>query len=124
VQLPGKQLQLLQLVAAGSATPVTLVTVNAGMLDLSWVKGSAKVGAILNAPYLGMQAGTAIAQLLLGEWSPAGRLTMTYYKNISDIGPMGSYELHPTLGGLSPKGRTYRCGCCSRCCSCRCYCSR
>ena len=41
--------------------------INAGQLDLAWAKGSASVGAIINAPYLGQTAGSALAATLLGE---------------------------------------------------------
>ena len=56
--MPGDQLRLLQQVAtaarAAAASPCVLISVNAGMLDLSWAEAAGSgVGAILNAPYLG-----------------------------------------------------------------------
>ena len=109
VRLPGAQLELLQAIAAAGAAngaPVVLVSVNAGMLDLSWAQASPAVGAILNAPYLGQAAGTALAATLFGESNPAARLPISYYRNIDDIGPISDYRMHPVAGVT--KGRTYR----------------
>ena len=106
--LPGKQLQLLQTVASAAGKgnrKLVVVSVNAGMLDLSWAKSSAQVSAVLNCIYLGMAAGTAIADTLVGKSNPAGRLPITYYQSISDIGTIDHYRMHPTAD--SP-GRTYR----------------
>jgi hypothetical protein len=110
VALPGDQLLLLQQVTAAAAAakqPCVLVSVNAGMLDLSWAQSSTSVGAVINAPYLGMTAGTALASTLLGENNPGGRLPTTWYKSLADIGPITDYEMYPSAAtGL--KGRTHR----------------
>ena len=103
----GAQLELLQQIAAAasSSKPCILITINAGQLDLAWAKGSASVGAIINAPYLGQTAGSALAATLLGESNPAARLPTTWYSSISDIGPITDYTMLPA-GGKA--GRTYR----------------
>ena len=80
VALPGAQLQMLQQIAAASLLqhkPCILVSINAGMVDLSWPKTAASVGAIINAPYLGQTAGAALAATLLGANNPAGELQIT-----------------------------------------------
>lgn len=114
VRLPGAQLDLLQMVTKMTAAPVVLVTSNAGMVDLNWPEASTRVGAILHAPFLGMTAGQAIADTISGANAPAGRLPLTYYKNISDIDAM-HHEINGTVHadyGLMPtphrKGRTFR----------------
>jgi beta-glucosidase len=84
IQLPGAQLQLIQQAAAAAQAggrPFILVSVNAGQLDLRWAENSPAVGAILNAPYLGMTAGTAIAATLFGDNNPGARL-------VRDTGPV------------------------------------
>ena len=103
----GAQLELLQQIAAAasSSKPCILITINAGQLDLAWAKGSASVGAIINAPYLGQTAGSALAATLLGASNPAARLPTTWYKFLSDIGPITDYSMLPA-GGKA--GRTYR----------------
>ena len=81
VALPGQQLALLQTLAAAATVaskPMILVSINAGMLDLSWAHNSSSVGAIVQAPYLGMTAGTALASTILGDSNPAVRLPQRY----------------------------------------------
>lgn len=112
VEMPGEQLQLLQEIAAAATRvgkSVILVTINAGMLDLSWAKNAPSVGAIINAPYLGQMAGKALAATLLGESNPAGRLVTTWYGSLDDIGSITDYAMYPhqTNDGQQ-QGRTYR----------------
>ena len=112
VAMPGEQLRLLQDIAAAATlanNSVILVTINAGMLDLSWAKAASSVGAIINAPYLGQMAGKALAATLLGESNPAGRLVTTWYHSLDEIGPITDYAMYPyqTESGQQ-KGRTYR----------------
>lgn len=81
VAMPGQQLGLLQEIAAAAAAtskPMVLISINAGMVDYSWAQNSSSVGAILNAPYLGMTAGTALASTILGDSNPAVRLPQRY----------------------------------------------
>ena len=109
VKLPGKQLDLIQAVVASQqkkGTRVVVFSVNAGMLDLSWAQDNDGVGAILVGGYLGMSTGTALASTLFGANNPAGRLPITYYADIGEIGPLGNdYSVFPTASSF---GRTYR----------------
>ena len=57
------------------------------------------IPAILNAWYGGQSAGTAIADVLFGDYNPAGRLPVTFYKNDSDL---------PDFKDYSMSNRTYR----------------
>ena len=63
------------------------------------------MGAIVHMPYLGMHTGTALAATLLGSTNPAARLTTTWYADLLSIGPITSYDMHPTN---QTSGRTYR----------------
>jgi len=67
LELPGRQQELLQAVAA-TGKPVVLVLMSARPLDLRWA--SANVPAILDAWYPGTEGGTAIANLLYGKVIP------------------------------------------------------
>jgi beta-glucosidase len=55
--------------------------------------------AIVQAWYPGQAAGTAIADVLFGDYNPAGRLPVTFYQSVDQLPPFESYVM---------KGRTYR----------------
>jgi beta-glucosidase len=80
--LPGRQLELLQAVA-GTGTPVVLVVLNGRPLDLRWA--AAHVPAILDVWYPGSQGGAAVANLLFGDVSPAGRLPFTWPRTVGQV---------------------------------------
>ncbi len=77
--LPGKQLKLLQAVAA-AGKPVVLVLFNGRPLALPWE--AEHVPAILDAWFPGVQAGPALVRTLYGEVNPAGRLTATFPRSV------------------------------------------
>jgi beta-glucosidase len=60
---------------------------------------SEHVPAIINAWYGGQSAGIAIADVLFGDYNPAGRLPVTFYKSDHDL---------PDFNDYSMTGRTYR----------------
>ena len=57
------------------------------------------IPGIINAWYGGQSAGTAVADVLFGDYNPAGRLPVTFYRNDSDLPPFSAYDM---------TGRTYR----------------
>jgi beta-glucosidase len=77
--------------------PVVLVLLNGSALSVNWA--SQNVPAILEAWYPGQAAGTAIADVLFGDYNPAGRLPVTFYKTVDDLPPFSDYAL---------EGKTYR----------------
>jgi beta-glucosidase len=96
LDLPGPQEQLLErIVAAGK--PVVLVLMNGSALGVNWAQ--AHVPAIVEAWYPGEQGGAAVAQLLAGDYSPAGRLPVTFYKSVEQL---------PAYDDYSMAHRTYR----------------
>jgi beta-glucosidase len=82
LELPGRQLDLLQAVAA-TGTPIVLLVMNGRPLDLRWAADN--VPAILNIWYPGTQGGTAVANLLFGDVSPAGRLPFTWPRTVGQV---------------------------------------
>jgi len=82
LELPGRQLELLQAVV-GTGTPVVLLVMNGRPLDLRWP--AANVPAILDIWYPGTQGGTAAANLLFGDVSPGGKLPFTWPRTVGQV---------------------------------------
>jgi beta-glucosidase len=81
-----------------SANPRTVVVLETGSpLAISWI--DEHIPAVLCAWYAGEQGGNAIADVLFGDYNPAGRLPLTFYKSTNDLLPFDDYEIM--------KGRTY-----------------
>ncbi|HXS15806.1 MAG TPA: glycoside hydrolase family 3 C-terminal domain-containing protein, partial [Polyangiaceae bacterium] len=96
LKLTGLQEKLLrQVVAVGK--PVVLVVLAGSPVDLTWAQDH--VSAIIYAWYPGALGGSALAQVLFGEVSPAGRLPVTFPKTTADL---------PDFCDYSMQGRTYR----------------
>ena len=82
LELPGRQLELLQAVVA-TGTPVVLLVMNGRPLDLRWAADN--VPAILDIWYPGTQGGAAVANLLFGDVSPGGKLPFTWPRTVGQI---------------------------------------
>ena len=82
LELPGRQLELLQAVVA-TGTPVVLLVMNGRPLDLRWA--AEHVPAILDVWYPGSQGGTAVANLLLGDVSPGGKLPFSWPRTVGQV---------------------------------------
>ena len=82
LDLPGRQLDLLQAVVA-TGKPVVLILINGRPLSINWA--DKYVPAILEAWYPGSQGGTAIADALFGDYNPGGKLTVTFPKTVGQI---------------------------------------
>ncbi len=90
LSLPGEQEQLIQSVY--DANPNTVVVlVNAASLAVNWTQEN--VPAILTAWYDGQAQGTAIADVLFGDYDPGGKLTTTWYKSTTDLPEMSDYDI-------------------------------
>jgi beta-glucosidase len=96
VKLPEVQEQMLEAVAK-TGKPMVVVLMNGSALAVNWAQEHA--GAILEAWYPGEAGGTAIAETLLGQNNPGGRLPVTFYKSIDQL---------PAFDDYSMKSRTYR----------------
>src|SRR6185369_15758350 len=66
-------------------------------LAVNWANDHAP--AILQAWYPGGEGGVALADVLFGDYNPAGRLPVTFYKSVDQLPPFTDYSM---------QGRTYR----------------
>jgi beta-glucosidase len=96
IDLPKPEQALLEAVAA-AGKPLVVVLTNGSALGVNWA--NAHANAILEAWYPGEEGGSAVAQTLSGRNNPAGRLPVTFYKDVSQLPPFEDYSM---------KGRTYR----------------
>ena len=96
ILLPPVQTKLLQ-VLKSTGKPVVLVLMTGSAVALPWE--SQNIPSIVNAWYAGQAAGTAVADVLFGDYNPAGRLPVTFYKSDDDL---------PDFNDYSMENRTYR----------------
>lgn len=96
IMLPSVQTELLKELQA-TGKPVVFVLLTGSAIAMPWEQEH--IPAILNAWYGGQDAGTAVADVLFGDYNPAGRLPVTFYKNDESLPGFKDY-------GMS--GRTYR----------------
>jgi beta-glucosidase len=92
---PHQQVLLERVAALGK--PVVLVLMNGSALAVNWAHGH--IPAILEAWYPGQRGGEAVADVLFGDYNPAGRLPVTFYRSEQDLPDFKDYAM---------KGRTYR----------------
>jgi beta-glucosidase len=96
LNLPQTQEKLFDAVCA-TGKPVIVVLASGGALSIN--NAQQKAAAIILAGYGGQQGGNAVADVLFGDYNPAGRLPVTYYKTVDQIPPFENYDM---------KGKTYR----------------
>jgi beta-glucosidase len=96
IMLPKVQTDLLKVLKA-TGKPVVFVMMTGSAVATPWEADN--LPAIVNAWYGGQAAGTALADVLFGDYNPAGRLPVTFYRNDSDL---------PSFEDYTMKNRTYR----------------
>jgi beta-glucosidase len=96
IELPAIQWRLLRALRE-TGKPVVFVLTTGSALALSWAQEN--LPAILLAWYPGQQGGNAVADVLFGDYAPAGRLPVTFYRSADQIPPFTDYGM---------AGRTYR----------------
>jgi beta-glucosidase len=96
IALPKAQEDLIKEVRA-LGKPVVLVLLGGSALAVNWADEN--VAAIVEAWYPGEEGGTALADVLFGDYNPAGRLPVTFYKSVAQLPPFDDYRM---------EGRTYR----------------
>ncbi len=96
LNLPRPQEELLESVAA-TGKPLIVILTSGSALSVNWAQQHA--AAIVEAWYPGEEGGTAVADVLSGDYNPAGRLPVTFYQSVVQLPPFGNYSM---------SGRTYR----------------
>jgi beta-glucosidase len=96
ITLPAPQEQLLEALAA-TGKPLIVVLTSGSALAVNWAEQHA--AAIVEAWYPGEEGGTAVADVLSGDYNPAGRLPVTFYKSVAQLPPYTNYNM---------SNRTYR----------------
>lgn len=96
IELPSTQREY---ISALAATGKTVVFVNLSGSAVAMAPETKNCAAILQAWYGGQQGGQAVADVLFGDYNPAGRLPVTFYASDSDLPDFGDYDM---------EGHTYR----------------
>lgn len=96
IALPKVQTQLMkELKKLGK--PMVLVLLNGSALAINWENDN--IPAILEAWYPGQAGGTAIADILFGDYNPTGKLPITFYKSVKNL---------PSFDDYNMEGRTHK----------------
>src|SRR5690606_37698603 len=96
LELPKTQRELMMAIQE-TGKPVVLVLLNGSALSINWANDN--IDAILTAGYPGQEGGHAVADVLFGDYNPAGRLPVTYYQSVDQLPPFDEYDMD---------NRTYR----------------
>ena len=96
IELPAIQRQLLKVLKAAGKK---IVLVNYSGSPIGLEPETQSCDAILQAWYPGQAGGQAVAEVLFGDYNPAGRLPVTFYKNVDQLPDFEDYNM---------TGRTYR----------------
>ncbi len=96
MEMPQAEEDLVEAVAS-TGKPVAVVLMNGSALSVNWINEHAN--AVLEAWYPGEEGGAAVAETLSGKNNPAGRLPITFYKNVDQL---------PNFEDYGMAGRTYR----------------
>jgi beta-glucosidase len=96
IGLPSPQQELLERIHA-LGKPIIVLLLNGSALGVAWA--AEHVPAIVEAWYPGEEGGTAIAEVLFGDYNPGGRLPVTFYRSVEDLPPFEDYDM---------EGHTYR----------------
>jgi len=92
LDLPGVQQELVQKIHA-TGTPVVVVLINGRPLTVNWI--SENIPGVVEAWFLGDQAGNAVADVLFGDYNPSGKLPVTFPRSVGQI-PI--YYSHKSTG--------------------------
>ena len=96
LDLPGTQSKFIKKIHS-LGKPMILVLLNGSAVSINWENEN--VPAIIEAWYPGQATGTAITDIIFGDYNPSGRLPVTFYKSVDQLPAFTDYEM---------SNRTYR----------------
>ena len=96
IGLPGVQEALLEALHE-TGKPLVVVLMNGSAVAATWA--DAHAAAVVELWYPGEEGGTALADVLFGDYNPAGRLPVTFYRSVDELPPFRDYRM---------EGHTYR----------------
>ncbi len=96
LRLPKPQINLIKKIYA-TGKPVVLVLTGGSAISINWA--NKHIPAILDVWYPGQAGAEAVAGVIFGDYNPAGRLPVTFYKSVNDLPPFDNYSM---------ENRTYR----------------
>ena len=96
LKLPALQRELFDRIQQ-TGKPVIVILMNGSALSINDLDNRAN--AVLIAGYPGQEGGNAVADVIFGDYNPAGRLPVTWYKSVEQLPPFEDYDM---------QGRTYR----------------
>ena len=106
IELPKVQRELLAELR-NTGKPVVFVLCTGSALGLE--QDEKNYDALLNAWYGGQSSGTAVADVLAGDYNPSGRLPITFYKNLEQLdNALSKTSKHQGFENYDMQGRTYR----------------
>ena len=106
ITLPDIQLALLEQLTQVVHSPLHVVIMSGGGLDLSFIRDSNQYASLLWAGYPGQSGGVAIARTIFGQYNPGGRLPVTFYP-ASYVNAVSMLDMQMRPSPTNP-GRTYK----------------
>lgn len=106
ITLPDIQLTLIKQLEEVAHSPIHIVIMSGGGLDLSYIRDSTQCGSLTWIGYPGQSGGLALATIVFGQYNPAGRLPITFYP-ASYVDEVSMFDMQMRPSTTNP-GRTYK----------------
>jgi hypothetical protein len=106
IEFPEIQLTLIQQLEKVVRSPLHVVLMSGGGVDLTYLRDSNEIGSLIWMGYAGQSGGLALANVMFGQYNPGGRLPITYYPaSYTDAVSMFDMQMRPSP---TNPGRTYK----------------
>ncbi|CAF3423500.1 unnamed protein product [Rotaria socialis] len=106
IDLPDIQLTLIKQLEKVARSPLHVVIMSGGGVDLSYIRDSTQCGSLLWIGYPGQSGGLGVATVVFGQYNPAGRLPVTIYP-ASYVDEVSMFDMQMRSSANNP-GRTYK----------------